>query len=84
MISGIFHTAWRSLSLCPIVAQASLKEKLGPDVQVEISWSGFASVWIHSHQLTDTLSIDFSSSFFNPKQILYRIQYILVCFTVLS
>lgn len=64
MISGIFHTAWRSLSLCPVVAQASLKEKLGPSVQLEISWSGFASVWIHSHQLTDTLSIDFSTSLF--------------------
>lgn len=86
MISGIFHTAWRSLSLCP-VAHASLTEKLGLYVQPEISWSGFVSVWAQSHQLTDTLSCDFRVVFFcflTPKQILYSIQYILVCFTILS
>lgn len=40
MISGIFHTAWRSLSLCPL-AHVSLTEKLGPRVQPEIS-----SAWV--------------------------------------
>lgn len=48
MISGIFHTAWRSLSLCP-VAHASLTEKLGPYVQPEISWSGFAPQSGYNH-----------------------------------
>lgn len=40
MISGIFHTDWRSLSLCPD-AHASLTEKLGPYVQ---PWN--FSVWV--------------------------------------
>lgn len=80
MIRGIFHTAWRSLSLRP-VAQAALKEKLGPGVQPEIAWYGFVSVWIQSRNLPIDFCILLSLKL---RRILYSFQSISVCFTALS
>lgn len=58
MISGTFHMAWRSLSLCPD-AHALLTQKLGLYVQPEVTQFGFASVLAQSHHIVDTLSSDF-------------------------